>query len=241
MFGTNYVQRLTLTSSSSSGAQDCAWFIFWDGIQYVVDDMRVNMNINNLYNINDLATYLDCVVEEDGFDRLPTSVQYLSPDQLYYGLGSYWCREWFTDNNLPRSKCFSHFVKKVLKNNRESVKEYGLISADGMNEFNKEVATIRYGEDNDDLDTNDKYEIVGRMLYEILSDIFVWFAKSDSDNSVSHSMMERVKMSIISESIDVVEEHYETQLRRVTNGKSKYARAYGVDTKGDAQQDTVSA
>ena len=77
------------------------------------------------------------------------------------------------------------------------------------------------------------------MLYSLLADIFVKGAPT-SDGTLE-AMISNMKMSIVSKSIDIVEEHYKTQLRRVTDGKSKYTRAYSTDTRTDEQKDTVSA
>jgi len=238
MFGTDYVKRLTLNSSSSSNAQDCVWFMFWDGLEYCIKDIHHDRDRQYEYDVEELGVYLDCVVENDGEANLPTATLYLTPAQMNYSAGAYWCREWFTDTNIARSRSFMHFMRLCIVNRPDWFE--GRCDIKDLDAFISNVSEVRYGESHRSWEMSEKYEEIGNMLLTFLRCNFGW-TDDESIANIPINITSLTRDVVVPQSLDMIEQEYTNTLRRITDGKIKYARAYGLDTGSDDGQDSISA
>ena len=224
LFNAGYIQRYGIDRRAD--IPDAMMSLFKDQIMYVIRELQ-HMTDDSI-NIGLLHTMYHRVINDESVED---ATVWLQDSQVNYALGTYFSREWFNNDTTSRIRCFIALARQMIKYYPEA---FHSNMNEMISEFIQEATDMRYGE-NRGIPQNEIFEAVGFGFYRLLAALF------DHGEWEQGVVIDRLSPVVARKAIKAVEEHYNTNLERIKNGKERFNRAFGYNTRQDDGENQLSA
>ena len=224
LYNCDYIQRYGITRRAD--VPDSMMNLFKDQIMYVIKELHHTVDAS--LDIRTLHTMLHRVINDESIEN---SIIWLQDSQVNYALGTYFSREWFNNDTTSKLRCFISLARQMIANYPEA---FRTDMNEMISDFIKEATDLRYGESRG-MPQNEIFEAVGFGLYRLLTALF------DNGEWEQLVIVDRLTPVVARKSIEIIEEHYNNNLERIRNGKAKFNRAYGYNTRKDDGENQLSA
>jgi len=200
--------------------------MFKDQIMYVMKELH--HTVDSSLDIRTLHTMFHRVINDESIEN---SMIWLEDKQVNYALGTYFSREWFNNDTTSKLRCFISLARQMIVNYPEA---FRTDMNEMISDFIQEATDLRYGETRG-RPQNEIFESLGFGLYRLLTALF------DNGEWEQLVIIDRLTPVVARKSIEIIEEYYNNNLERIRNGKAKFNRAYGYNTRQDDGENQLSA